>query len=111
MKNRWTVVTENIGENAIGTPIKSRHYLYGFGDDLSECFTEEKMKNIEIIPYEKWTSNDFAEILGNEYENANYHRFVNIPNIILRAVREQNLGWEIENCLMKRICEALYDEI
>lgn len=36
---------------------------------------------------------------------------VNVPNIILRAVREQGLGWEIENCLMKRICEALYDEI
>lgn len=109
MKDRWIVVAENIGENAIGTPIKARHYL--FGNDLTEFFDEEEIKNVEIIPYKKWTSNDFAEILGNEYEDANYHRFVNVPNIILRAVREQGLGWETENCLMKRICEALYDEI
>lgn len=110
MKDRWTVITENVGENKIGTPIKLRNYVFGDGD-LSEFYTDEEMKNIEIIPYEKWTSNDFAEILGDEYENANYHRFVNVPNIILRAIREQNLGWEIENSLMRRICEALYDEI
>ena len=109
MKNRWIVVAEKIGENAIGTPIELRNYL--FGDNLSEFYTEEEIKNVRVIPYEKWTSNDFAEILGNEYENANYHRFVNVPNIILRAVREQGLGWKVEDCLMRRICEALYDEI
>lgn len=111
MKNRWTVVVENIGENSIGTPRKFRRYFYGCGGNLSEYFTEEEMKNIEIIPYEKWISNDFAEILGNEYETANHHVFVNIPNIILEAIREQNLGWEIENSLMKRICEALYNKL
>ena len=42
-------------------------------------------------------------MMGNEYEDANYHRFVHIPNIILNAIREQSLGWEIEDCLMKRI--------
>ena len=109
MKDKWTVVAENIGENAVGTPIKARQYF--FGNNLSDFYTEEEMRNIEIIPYEKWTSNDFAEILGNEYEDANYHRFVNVPNIILRAIREQGLDWEAENRLMKRICEALYAEI
>lgn len=111
MKDRWTVVAETICENAIETPIKIRQYFYGYGNDLSECYTEEEMKNIEIIPYEKWTSDDFAEILGNEYENANYHRFTNVPNIILKAIREQNLDWKTEDCLMRRICEALYDKI
>ena len=115
MKNRWTVVTQKVGENDIGEPIKLRNYLFGiggdYGDDFSDFYTEEEMKDIEVIPYEKWQANDFAEILGNEYEDANYHRFVHIPNIILNAIREQSLGWKIEDCLMKRICEALYNEI
>lgn len=109
MKNRWIVAAEKISENAIGTPIKLRHYL--FGDDPTEFYNEEEMKNIEIIPYEKWIACDFAEILGNEYEDANYHRFVNVPYIIRKAIEKQNLGWEIENSLMKDICEALYNEI
>lgn len=109
MKNRWIVIAENIGDNNIGTSIKARRYF--FGDDLSSFYTTEEMRNIEIIPYEKWTSNDFAEILSNEYEDANYHRFVDVPHIILQAIREQGLGWEAENCLMKRICESLYDKI
>lgn len=109
MKNRWIVVAEKIGENAVGTPIEMRNYL--FGDDLSEFYTEKELKNVRVIPYEEWRANDFAQILGDEYENANYHRFVSVPNVILRAIREQNLGWKTEDCLMKRICEALYDEI
>lgn len=104
MKNRWTVVQENL--------TGFRNYIFGDGD-LSEFYTEDEMKNkdVEIVPYEKWTSNDFAEILSNEYEDANYHRFTNLPNIILQAIREEDLDTEIDNRLMKRICEALYDEI
>lgn len=109
MKNRWNVIAKKIGENAVGTPLESREYY--FGDDLSEFYTEEEIKNITVIPYEEWVACDFAEILGDEYENANYHRFVDVPNVILRAIREQGLGWEIEDCLMRRICEALYDAI
>ena len=102
MKNRWTVVKEKT--------TNLRNYIFGDGD-LSEFYTEEDMKNIEVVPYEEWTSDDFAEILGNEYEDANYHRFVRVPNIILQAIREQFLDEKIENCLMKRICEALYEEL
>lgn len=102
MKNRWTVVKEKT--------TNLRNYIFGDGD-LSEFYTEEEMKNIEVVPYEEWTSDDFAEILSNEYEDANYHKFTNLPNIILQAIREQDLDTEIDNRLMKRICEALYDEI
>ena len=104
MKNRWTIVLENL--------TGFRNYIFG-DEDLSEVYTEDEIKNkdVEIFPYEKWTSNDFAKILGNEYEDANYHRFVRVPNIILQAIREQSLDKKIENSLMKRICESLYEEL
>ena len=102
MKDIWTVV--------VGTPVLgTRGYLYG--DDLSEFYTEEEMKDIKVIPYEKWTADDFAEILANEYEDANYHNFVDVPHIILRAIRAQGLGYDVQDALMRRICERLYEEI
>ena len=102
MKSRWTVVKEKT--------TKLRNYIFG-DDDLSEFYSEEDMKNIEVVPYEEWTADDFAQILSDEYKDANYHRFTNLPNIILEAIREQDLDTETDNRLMKRICEALYDEI
>ena len=101
MKDRWTVT--------VGTPLEWRNYLYG--DDLSEFYTEEEIKDIKVIPYEKWTADDFAEILANEYEDANYHRFVDVPHIILRAIRAQGLGLDVQDALMRRICERLYEAI
>lgn len=101
MKDIWTVT--------VGAPSGLREYLYG--DDLSEFYTEEEMKDIKVIPYEKWTADDFAEILANEYEDANYHRFVGVPHIILRAIKAQGLGYDVQDALMRRICEKLYEEI
>ena len=108
MKDRWNVITRKVGENKIGTSLMLREYVYG---DVSDEFTEEKMKNITVIPYEEWQANDFAEILSQEYESANYHNFVEIPYIILRAVREQGLDWNFEDKIMRDICEKLYDAI
>lgn len=108
MKNKWNVVTNKIGENAIGVPLKLREYVFG---NPEENYTEEEMKDIQVIPYEKWTADDFAEILANEYEDANYHRFVGVPHIILRAIKAQGLGYDVQDDLMRRICEKLYEEI
>ena len=108
MKDRWNVIVKNVGENAVGTPLCLREYLYG---DPAEEYTEEEMKDIKVIPYEKWTADDFAEILANEYEDANYHHFVDVPHIILRAIRVQGLGYDVQDALMRRICERLYEAI
>ena len=44
MKNRWTVVVER--------QTGLRNYIFGDGD-LSEFYTEEDIKNIEVVPYEE----------------------------------------------------------
>lgn len=108
MKNNWNVVKKKVAENASGTPILLREYIYG---DLKYIYTKEDMKDIEVIPYEKWTADDFAEILANEYEDANYHNFVDLPKIILYAIRAQGLGLDVQDALMRRICERLYEVI
>ena len=108
MKDRWTVINETIYDIK-GKPAKLRRYL--FGKNLNEYFEEDEIKNIEVVPYEKWTAEDFVEILSNEYEDANYHRFVNIPNIILEAVKERKYIKKDQDRVMRSICEALYKEI
>ena len=108
MKNIWNVVVKNIGENAIRTPLELREYVYG---DPTEEYTEEEMRDIKVIPYEEWTADDFAEILAQEYESANYHNFVDVPQMILYAIRAQGLGLDVQDTLMRRICEKLYEAI
>lgn len=108
MKDRWTVVNEHY-RWPNGSEGKIRNRLYG--KDLSEYYDEEQLKDVEVVPYEEWIAEDFVEILGGEYENSNYHNFVNIPNIILDVIRERNYTETEENTLMKLICEALYEEI
>lgn len=108
MKDRWTVIKRKVGEMQSGTPLMLREYVYG---DVSSEFTEEEMKNIEVVPYEKWTANDFVEILRMELESANYHNFTDVPNVILQAIRKHWVGEVIEDKLMRYICESIYEVI
>ena len=108
MKDRWTVVNEH-HRWPNGDDGKIRVRL--FGKTLREYYSKEEIRNIEVVPYEEWTAEDFMEILSGEYENANYHRFVNVPQIILNAIKERGYTETEENALMKLICEAMYEEI
>ena len=102
MKDRWNVINTKLDDRPF------RQYLFG---DLSYEYTDEEIETLDVVPYEKWTADDFAEILANEYEDANYHRFVDVPHIILRAIRAQGLGYDVQDALMRRICERLYEAI
>lgn len=106
MKNNWNVIAKDVGKNQKGTTLWLREYIWG---DASDEYNEEEMQNIKVIPYEEWTANDFAQILSNEYEDANYHNFVEAPYEILRAIRETQTSLDLEDKLMKNICERLYD--
>lgn len=109
MKNNWTVIAKDVGKNKNGTTLWLREYIWG---DVSDEYDEEELKNIRVIPYEEWTANDFAQILSNEYEDANYHSFVDAPYEILKAVRAQDFcSFDLENDLMRSICEKLYELI
>ena len=107
MKDRWTVVNEYYYDKGVKEKLRNRL----FGKDLSEYYDEEQLKDVEVVPYEEWIAEDFVEILGGEYENSNYHNFVNIPNIILDVIRERDYTEAEENALVKLICEAMYEEI
>jgi hypothetical protein len=102
MKDRWNVINTTLDDRPF------RQYLFG---DLSDEYTDEEIKLIDVVPYEKWTADDFADILANEYEDANYHHFVDIPYIILDAIRAQGLGYDVQDNLMRQICEDLYKAI
>ena len=109
MKDRWTVVKETFcDKRCIHT---TRRYL--FGKNIDEYYTEDDCKplNVEIIPYELWTAEDFVEILSNEYEDANFHRFTSVPAIILKVINTFNFNAQKRDYIVKLICEALYKEI
>lgn len=108
MKDRWIVVNE-IFYNQHGNLDKLRRYL--FGQNLLEFYDEDELPDIEVVPYEEWTAKDFAVILSNEYENANYHRMTNVPDIILNIIKERKYDNTEEDVVMRKICEALYDNI
>lgn len=108
MRNNWNVIVKDIGKNQNGTTLWLREYVWGY---VSDTYNEEEMQKIKIIPYEEWTANDFAQILSNEYEDANYHNFVEVPYEILRAIRETQTSFDLDDKLMRNICERLYDLI
>lgn len=65
--------------------INDKHfYLYGDLDD-------HDLNGLVELKLNDWTSNDFAEILSNEFEDRNMHSLTGLPNRILDCMCNANI--------------------
>lgn len=85
---------------------KKHHYFYG---DLSE-FEPSDYENMTKIPYEKWTADDFSELLSNIAEDRNHHWLCSMFPIINESIKT-NTPDAIRNVIMKNMAERIEHEI
>lgn len=98
MKKDWNVIERKVGK------FSNRQYIFG---NISDEFSEDELKDIEVIPYEEWEVEDFKEILEASLEDANYHEFTKLPSIIDEAI-DSVCTWSCKEELMKIICNKIY---
>lgn len=80
----WTIVrnTEN----------KVRAYWFGSYEEFvrEECYNGDGHLWVEV-PFEKWTSEDLAEVFGNKIEDLNYHNWTWMPYTMLTSLKGNNV--------------------
>lgn len=86
---------------------------YVYNESIEEIKEEFDIQDpdFKFIESDKWTAENYAEILGDELENANHHRWTELPDTILRALEKSNLSKEKINSVMKEIAEGIYEMI
>jgi len=60
-------------------------------DDLKYFLEEEGITEAEalVIPISEATPDEFAELIGDELENENYHSISSVANHVLKGLQEQ----------------------
>lgn len=88
-------------------------YYYVYNESIEEIKEEFDIQdpNFKFIESDEWTAENYAEILSNELENANYHRWTELPCTILNALEKSNLSKEKIDSVMKEIAEGIYKMI
>lgn len=66
---------------------------------------------IQIYKKDEWTAENYAEILSDKLENANYHSWTELPHTILKALEKSDFSKEKINSVMKEIAEGIYEMI
>lgn len=46
------------------------------------------------VPEENWTADDWAELIGNEFEDQNRHKLVHIPKVMLDSMKQAGVSEE-----------------
>lgn len=85
MFEKWNVMSDKNGNHK---------YFYGSLDE----YLPEELEGIKRVPEEKYTPEDIAILFGNEMENKNYHRFTNLGEDVLSAIRSVLLLTSEEEC-------------
>lgn len=87
------------------------YYVYNESiEEIKEEFDIQD-QNFKFIDESEWIAQNYAEILSNELENANYHRWTELPHTILNALKKSNLSKEKIDSVMKEIAEGIYEMI
>lgn len=108
MRKHYNVITRKVGTCASGTPLELREYVYGA---VEHEFDENEMKDITVVPQDKWIAEDFVNILNEELESANWHSVVGLPDAIWNVLYKHRLTADQIDALMKDICQAMYEMI
>lgn len=89
------------------------HYYYVYNESIEEIKEEFDIQdsNFKFIDRDEWTAENYAEILSNELENANYHSWTELPHTILNALEKSNLQKGKIDSIMKEIAESIYEMI
>lgn len=100
-KHSLYYVDDNIPEG------ENKFKYSGYEDDDLIC-VDCNEKQIEITQKE-WTTNDYSEIIGNELENANRHKQVDIPSRLLSILNlVDSLSEEDKKFIMNAFGETLF---
>lgn len=82
-----------------------------YGDDTPEDILWDNgfMNDVSAakIPQEEWSANNWAEICGNELEDANRHDFVDLPSNFCQTLKR--LDGETQRAVMKDFALCLWD--
>lgn len=77
----------------------------GYDNEDMKCYhCEEELMEIE---YDKWNAGDIAEIFGDELEDRNYHRFTNMPDVLLNSLMKARIKPEKCDRIMKSFMEEM----
>lgn len=89
------------------------HYYYVDDMSIEEVKEENGIEDpdFKFIAREDWAAEDYAEILGNELENANYHGWMELPQNILEVLEKSNLPKDRVKSIMVDIIKSIYEMI
>lgn len=82
---------------------KERHYFYG---DLSE-FESDDLEGLSEVPFSDWKDVDFAELLGNEFEDRNLHSMTSLPSQMLECMKQANI-MEVQRTMAMKLFARKY---
>lgn len=82
-------------------------------DDLQFYLDDDGLTeaDVEILPISEATADEYAELVGSELENENYHSLVSVTENVLRGLRAQNIDEAVQLQVVKIVGDALLSGI
>ena len=77
-------------------------YMDDFEKEFGEPYDETR-----VIPYEDWNTEDIVSILTSCMEDANMHRYLYWPNMVLDTLVANNIDETIQKNVMRDIFENM----